>query len=150
MVMHRLGAGLLGTFVVVTACASAPKVPVFGTWKVASFSAPGVSAQPSVPALSWVGVSASFTADDARFGGDRCSSPKYTARTLSATEFQQEYHVPAATLGISGDPITIYRVDCGHEWGGRTNTLIVKSTTALLTPSDGTFFELVKSPTSLK
>jgi hypothetical protein len=150
MVTQRLGAALLAVFAIGTACASAPKLPVFGTWKVASYSAPGVSAQPSVPALAWVGVSASFAPDDARFGGDRCSAPKYTPRTLSAAEFQQEYRVPPATLGITGDPVTVYRLDCGYDWGGRTNTLIVKSPTALLTPWDGTFFELAKSPTALK
>jgi hypothetical protein len=150
MVTYRLGIGLLGVVVTVTACASAPKLPVFGTWKVASYSSPGVSAQASVPALAWVGVSASFDRDDARFGGDRCSSPKYTARTLSVSEFQQEYRVAPATLGISGDPITLYSLECGYNWGGRANTLIVKSPTALLTPWDGTFFELVKSTPSLK
>jgi hypothetical protein len=150
MVTYRLRANLGIVVLMVTACASAPKLPVFGTWKVASYSAPGVSAQPSVPSLAWVGVSASFAPDDARFGEDRCSAPKYTARTLSAAEFQQEYRVPAATLGITGEPVAVYRLDCGYDWGGRTNTLIVKSPDALLTPWDGTFFELVKSPTPLK
>jgi hypothetical protein len=150
MVTHRLGAGLVSVFVLAAACASAQKLPVFGTWKVTSFATPGVSAHPSVPALSWVGVSASFASEDARFGADHCSSPKYTARTLSAAEFQQEYRVAAATLGISGEPITLYRLECGYNWGAKTNTLIVKSPTSLLTPLDGTFFELVKSPTNLK
>jgi hypothetical protein len=120
MVTHRLGAGLVSVFVLAAACASAQKLPVFGTWKVT------------------------------RFGADHCSSPKYTARTLSAAEFQQEYRVAAATLGISGEPITLYRLECGYDWGAKTNTLIVKSPTSLLTPLDGTFFELVKSPTNLK
>ena len=33
----------------------------------------------------------------------------------------------AATLGIAGDPVTVYRLDCSYDWGGRSNTLIVKS-----------------------
>jgi hypothetical protein len=150
MVTHRLGAVLVSAIAIATACASAPKVPVYGTWKVTSFSAPGVSAQTSVPALSWVGVSASFASNDARVGGDRCSSPKYTARSLSSAEFQQEYKVAPATLGLSSEPIAVYHLECGSDWGGRTSTLIVKSPTSLLTPWDGTFFELVKSPTSMK
>ena len=101
-------------------------------------------------AMAWVGVSASFAKEDARLGSDRCSAPKYTPRTLTAAEFQQEYRVAAATLGIAGDPVTVYRLDCGYDWGGRLNTLIVKSPTALISPWDGAFFELVKSPTSLK
>jgi hypothetical protein len=149
MVTHRLGAGLLAVLVVAAACASAPKLPVFGTWKVATFSGPAVP-QTSVTAVAWVGVSASFAPDDARLGSDRCTTPKYTSRTLTAAEFQQEYRVAAATLGISGDPVTVYRLDCGYDWGGRTNTLIVKSPTALISPWDGTFFELVKSPPPLK
>ena len=59
MVTHRLGVGLLAIYVVAAACASAPKLPVFGTWKVATFSGPAVP-QTSVMAMAWVGVSASF------------------------------------------------------------------------------------------
>ena len=103
-----------------------------------------------MPALAWVGVSASFDPGDARFGGNRCSAPKYTPRTLSAAEFQQQYHAAAATLGITGDPITVYGIDCGYDWGSKTNTLIVKSPNALLTPWDGMFLELVKAPPALK
>ena len=50
MVTHRLGAGLLVIYVVAAACASAPKLPVFGTWRVATFSGPAVP-QTSVMAL---------------------------------------------------------------------------------------------------
>jgi len=149
MVTHRLGVGLLAIYVVAAGCASAPKLPVFGTWRVSTFSGPAVP-QTSVMAMAWVGVSASFAKEDARLGSDRCSAPKYTPRTLTAAEFQQEYRVAAATLGIAGDPVTVYRLDCGYDWGGRLNTLIVKSPTALISPWDGAFFELVKSPTSLK
>ena len=149
MATHRVGAGLLAIFAVATACASAPKLPVFGTWRVTAFSGPAIP-QTSVTAVAWVGVSASFAPDDARLGSERCSAPKYTPRTLTAAEFQQEYRVAAATLGIAGDPVTVYRLDCGYDWGGRLNTLIVKSPTALISPWDGAFFELVKSPTLLK
>ena len=132
------------------ACASAPKLPLFGTWRIASYSSPGLSAASSVQALAWVGVSASFASDDARVGGDRCGSPTYTPRTLSAAEFQQEYKTPAATLGLTSDPVTVYSLGCGYTWGAETNTLIVKSPTALLAPWKGTFFELVKTEPALK
>jgi hypothetical protein len=143
------GMAVLTAIALLAACASA-KLPLFGTWRIASYSSPGLSAQSPVQALAWVGVSASFAPDDARFGGDRCSAPKYTARTLSAAEFQQEYKTPAATLGLTSDPVTLYRLDCGYTWAAQTNTLIVKSPTSLLAPWDGTFFELVKSPPNTK
>ena len=145
-----------GTAVVLTAiglltgCASAPALPLFGSWRIASYSSPGLSAQSPVQSLAWVGVSASFEPDDARVGGDRCSAPKYTARTLSAAEFQQEYKTPAASLGLTSDSVTLYRLDCGYTWGAQTNTLIVKSPTSLLAPWDGTFFELVKTTPPFK
>jgi len=150
MATKRLGAGLFSILAMAAACASAPKLPVFGTWKIASYSTPGVSTQPPVQVLSWIGESATFGSGDIRFGSHRCSSPKYTPRTLSAAEFQQEYKVAPAALGISGDQITLYRFECAYEWGARANTLIVKSPTSLLSPLDGSFFELVKTPSSLK
>jgi hypothetical protein len=131
-------------------CASAPKLPIFGTWKISSYSSPGLSAKAPVQSLSWVGVSASFAPRDARLGGDRCSSPTYTPRTLTAAEFQAEYKMPFSTLGLTGDPVTVYKLACGYKWGGQTDTLIVKSPTALLTPWDGTFFELTKVPDAIK
>ena len=41
-------------------CASAPKLPVFGTWRIMSYASPGVSAASPVQTLSWVGTSATF------------------------------------------------------------------------------------------
>ncbi len=83
-------------------------------------------------------------------GSDRCSAPKYTPRTLTAAEFQQEYRVAAATLGITGDPVTVYRLDCGYDWGGASTRSSSSRQRLLIPPWDGAFFELVKSPTSLK
>ena len=102
-----------------TACASAPKVPVFGTWRIALYTSPGLSAASSVQALAWVGVSATFAADDARVGGDRCGLRADTPRTLSAAEFQQEYKAPAATLGLTSDPVTVYSPQCQEHLGSR-------------------------------
>jgi hypothetical protein len=150
MSTHKWMAVLLTLSGMLAGCASASKLPVFGTWRIASYSSPGLSAQSPVQLLAWVGESASFGPDDARFGGDRCSAPTYTARPLSAAEFQQEYKAPPAKLGLTGDPVTVYRLDCGYTWGAKTNTLIVKSPTSLLVPWDGTFFELVKHTPALK
>lgn len=126
-------------------CASAPKLPIFGSWRVASYSSPGMSAAASVQSLAWVGTSASFTPKDARVAGNHCYSPTYTPRTLSAAEFQQEFRAAAATLGISADPVTVFKLECGSEWAGQGDTLIVKSDTTLLTPWNGMFLELVKT-----
>ncbi|MEO7272977.1 MAG: hypothetical protein ABI211_13340, partial [Vicinamibacterales bacterium] len=62
-------------------CASAPKLPVFGTWRIMSYASPGMSAAAPVQTLSWVGTSATFAPADARFGGQRCSTPTYTPTT---------------------------------------------------------------------
>lgn len=99
---------------------------------------------PSVPVLAYVGLSASFDMGDARFGGDRCGAPSYTPRTLSAAEFQQEFKVAGATLGITEDPVKVYTVACGVQWNSHVSTLIMKTPTTLLTPLDGRFFEMVK------
>jgi hypothetical protein len=152
MSIYRVPAALLIALGTIAGCASAPKLPVFGDWRVASFepiAAPGAAAatKPAaapVQTLAWVGVSASFTPQFARFGGDRCSSPTYTQADLPAAQFQQQFHVSPASLGITADPVPVYRLECGYKWGGQTNTLIVKSPTSLLTPWDDTFFELVK------
>ncbi len=131
-------------------CASAPKVPVFGTWRINSYVSPGVSAASPVQTLSWVGSSAMFAKDDARFAGQRCLSPTYTAGTLSAAEFQQRYKVSAASAGITGEQVTVYKLDCGYNWDGPTDALIVKSPTALLAPWNGALFELAKTDRSIK
>jgi hypothetical protein len=142
---------MLATLAMQAACASASKVPVFGTWEITSYSSPGGAAAPaSVPALAWVGVSASFERGDARFGEERCSAPKYTSRSLSAAEFQQEFRVPVTALGITGDPVIVYKVDCGTGWAGKADTFIVKSPTALVASWNGSFLEMVKTPAALK
>ncbi len=151
MSTYRLSAALLIALGAMAGCASAPKLPVFGDWRVASFdpiAAPGAAPQKPAAApvqtLAWVGVSASFTPQLARFGGDRCSAPKYTQADVPAAQFQQQFHVSPASLGITSDPVTVYRLECGYPWGGQASTLIVKSPTSLLTPWDDTFFELQK------
>ena len=126
-------------------CASAPKLPVFGNWRIMSYASPGVSASAPVQTLSWVGTSAMFAPDDARFAGQRCSAPTYTAATLSAADFQQQYKVAASAAGITGDQVTVYKLECGYDWQGPTNALIVKSPTSLLAPWNGTLFEVVKT-----
>ncbi|HUR35555.1 MAG TPA: hypothetical protein VM032_17250 [Vicinamibacterales bacterium] len=131
-------------------CASAPKLPVFGTWRIMSYASPGVSAAAPVQTLAWVGASASFSAVDARFAGQHCSSPTYTPATLSAADFQQQYKVAPSSAGISGDQVTVFKLDCGYDWHGPTNALIVKSPTSLLTPWNGAFFELVKTEPAMK
>lgn len=125
-------------------CASAPGLPIYGTWKITSFAAPGSTAAAPVPVLAYVGLSASFGIGDARFGGDRCGVPNYTPRKLSASEFQQEFKVAGSTLGITEDPVQVYTVACGVPWNSHVSTLIIKSPTTLLTPLDGRFFEMAK------
>ncbi len=152
MSTYRFSAAVLIALGTIAGCASAPKLPVFGDWRVASFdpiAAPG-STGPAKPAaapvqtLAWVGVSASFSPQLARFGGDRCSAPTYTQADVPAAQFQQQFHVSPASLGITADPVPVYRLECGYQWGGQASTLIVKSPTSLLAPWDDTFFELVK------
>jgi hypothetical protein len=131
------------------ACASAPKLPLFGTWRIQPLTGAGVPAQTSVQNLAWVGVSASFQPGDARVGANHCYQPTYTAQTISAAEFQGTYTAPPASLGLQGDPITLYKLTCGHEWHGEADTLIVKSPTLLLSRWNGMFFELVQAPPAL-
>jgi hypothetical protein len=109
-----------------------------------------MSAAAPVQTLSWVGTSASFAPEDARIGGHRCTAPTYTPATLSAADFQQQYQVAASSAGITGDQVTVYKIECGYDWQGPANTLIVRSPTSLLTPKDGRFFELVKSDPVMK
>jgi len=150
MSIERSRIALVILLVSCVSCASAPKLPVFGSWRIMSYVSPGVSASSPVQTLSWVGTSATFARDDARFAGQRCSSPTYTAATLSAADFQTQYKVSAASAGITGDQVTVYKLDCSYDWAGPTNALIVKSPTALLAPWNGAFFELVKTEPALK
>jgi len=149
MFTHRSFAAVIVVLAGTCACASAPKLPVFGTWRIEPPSGPAAATETSVQTLAWVGASASFQPSDARIGPDRCYQPTYTPQTLSAAEFQQAYNAPVASLGLQGDPVTIYKLTCGHEWQGKADALIVKSDTALLTRWNGMFFELVKMPTAM-
>jgi len=36
-------------------------------------------------------------------------------------EFQQQFKVPPAAAGITGDQVTVYKLDCGYDWQGPTN-----------------------------
>jgi hypothetical protein len=149
MSTHRSFATFIVLLAGAGACASGPKLPLFGTWRIQLPPGTAPPAQTSVQNLAWVGVSASFQPDDARVGASRCYQPTYTPQTLSAGEFQQAYSASPSSLGLQGDPITVYKLTCAHEWQGQADTVIVKSDTVLLTRWNGMFFELIKTAPAL-
>jgi hypothetical protein len=125
-------------------CATGTRLPVYGSWRIASLAQPDAAAQPSVPALSLIGVSASFSKSDARIGTTRCSRPNYVSKTMTAAELSQEYHVTAAAVGVSAEPITVYQIECPAGFGAAPSVLIVKSEGALLSPQGAMVYELVR------
>lgn len=124
------------------ACASAPRTPYYGDWRVLSFSAPGISATSANEAAKWVGARATYAKDRAAFGPDECRAPTYTSRTLTAQDFVAAYRVRADALGLTDPTVTIVTVSCRSAWTNRGSLLIVKSATNLITTWDGVFYEL--------
>jgi hypothetical protein len=139
--MRAAGAALIAADTI-AGCATGGKLPMFGTWRVAAYQTPENKGPAPVQSLALVGISASFDSKHARMGAERCDKPQYTAQSLTAAEFQQQFKVTAASLGLSGEPVTVYRVECPSNPGTPARVLIVKAQDSLLTPGDGSFYEL--------
>ena len=146
--MTRRGVAAVLAVAVSGACASGGKLPIYGNWRITSYQSAGGSTDSSVQALSWVGTSASYTPSEVRLGVERCSSPNYALETLSVPDFTAQYKVAPSALGLSGESIALYKVDCPKDPAKRSMVLIVKGTDNLVVPWRGTFFQLERQVTT--
>ena len=145
--MIRRGATALLVVLVSGACASGGKLPIYGSWRVTAYQATGASSQSSVQTLAWIGTSASYTAGDARFGVTRCYAPTYTSQSLSPTDFTAEYKVAPSALGLTGESVPVYKVECPKDPSLKM-VLIVKGADNVLVPWAGTFFQMERLVTT--
>ena len=138
----RGAVAVLAIAVITGGCASGGRIPVFGNWRITGYAAPATKGPSPVQSLALIGISAAFDSENARLGTDRCYKPRYTERTLSAAEFAQVFKAPAASLGLTTEPIVVYHVECPSTPGAQARDFILKAQDALLTPADGSFYEL--------
>lgn len=115
---------------------------VAGSWRVAAHQAPGVAALSGQEADTWVGRTAGYSRELARFGTQECSWPSYEMGSLADDRaFAAEFGVPSAAGSLS-TPVRVVEVRCDGRWEGPGRRLLVKGPNQLLTVWDGVFFEL--------
>lgn len=125
----------------------AERQPWYGDWEVAGHRIPGIAAVTDGEAATHHGQTATYAAAQARFDRERCESPRYQPRTLTASALYEEYRLQPAQLGLT-EPVTLIDVACATGQLGPGATLLIQSTDTLLTPWDGAFYELRRRPAS--
>jgi hypothetical protein len=123
---------------------SAPPEPFFGDWTVSSVAGPGASAVAPAAGGQEVGTDASFSGRTAKYGARECSRPTYTRRWLSPATFTNAYHVPPASLGLTGAQVEFVDVTCAEGSLEQAGTLIVRPDGTLVTANDGVFYVLTR------
>jgi hypothetical protein len=125
-----------------------PSLPsdLFGTWKVVKHYEPGISAMDKAQADTWIGKSATYEVNAAKFEMETCADARYTIRTVDDDQFFSEYRIPLKSVDIDVAKVSIIDVTCaGSDWIAPGSLLVVKNRDRVLTLWDGVFFELSKS-----
>ncbi|HUF36806.1 MAG TPA: META domain-containing protein [Gemmatimonadales bacterium] len=115
---------------------------VAGSWQVVAHRAPGIAAMSGNEADAWIGRTAGFSREQARFGTQQCSWPSYETRTIGdGGAFAGEFGVPPAAVGLNA-PVRLVEVRCDGPWERPGSRLFVKGPNEMLALWDGVFFEL--------
>jgi hypothetical protein len=123
-----------------------------GTWTVVGHSMPGTSAVSEEEASAHDGQTLRLSRDEALSNGERCTAPRYPARSVVTEDFlATEFNLPPETLKpLEGRAsITVVEVACGDApWTPFGSLLIAIDADRALTPWDGVFYELKRTPTT--
>lgn len=133
------------------ASAEPPFDPI-GTWTVTGHTFPGISAMTEGEAQAHDRQTVKFAAAEALSNGERCAAPKYPARSVETEDFlATEFNLPPESLKpVAGkDSVTVVDISCdGAPWTAFGSLLIAVDADHALTPWDGVFFELQRTPES--
>jgi hypothetical protein len=121
-----------------------------GTWTVAGHSIPGISAVSEDEATAHDGQIVQLDPMQALSNGERCVAPGYPARSVDTEDYlASEFNLPPESLqALAGkDHVTIVEISCdGGPWTAFGSLLIVIDANRALTPWDGAFYELQRTP----
>ena len=122
-------------------CAQRLPWTFMGAWRVTGHRAPGVSAMSPEEAAAWIGRTAEYSGERARFGTEECATPEYVDGSLTAEQFAAEFGVTVTALELEA-PVTTILARCRGDWTVPGNRLIVRGPDAMYAVWDGVFFEL--------
>ncbi len=135
-----------------SAAGPAPAKPFdpLGTWTVVGHSMPGASAVSEDEANAHDGQTVELDAAQALSNGERCDAPGYPARSVDTEDYLAgEFNLPPESLQpLAGRAhVTIVEISCnGGPWTPFGSLLIAIDANRALTPWDGAFYELKRSP----
>lgn len=119
-----------------------------GLWTVVGHHSPGISAPSDEQARARYGETVRLTAGAAISLGNRCSEPRFDARTVPAETFlASEFKLsPGRLRPLAGkNQIRLMEVSCGGApWTALGARLIEVDRDRALAPWDGVFFELAR------
>jgi hypothetical protein len=121
-----------------------------GTWTVIGHTMPGVGAVSAEEAAAHDGQTVRLSREEALSNGERCAVPRYPARTVPTEDYlATEFNLPPETLKpLEGRAeVTVVEVACGDApWTPFGSLLIAIDADRALTPWDGVFYELRRTP----
>jgi hypothetical protein len=127
-----------------------PPFDPIGTWTVVGHSMPGITATTEGEAQAHDGQTVQFSPTEALSNGERCAEPRYPARAVDTEGFlATEFNLPPESLKpVAGkDLVTVVEVSCADApWTAFGSLLIVVGANRVITPWDGVFFELERTP----
>ena len=146
----RIIAATAAVLVLASSCAVRQPEQVEGTWVVTEALNTSTSAMSSNQAKQWLGQSYHYGAEQLILGQIQCQSPTYKKEQLDKSEFEQQFHVPLATLGKGLTDVDTFSIECnrGASIPGQTVFLTGHHEAYILW--DGVFFKLEKTDTLAK
>ena len=129
------------------ACDGAPNAELLGSWTVTDHVAPDGARMVESEANRVHGATATFEAKRAVVLRNTCTEPKYNTWVVGVRHFESDYGVLPTRVGIPGDSIRIFSVDCKGQWKVPASELIVVSNDRLLFMWDGVFFLMTRDGT---
>ncbi len=128
----------------ITSCAVKEPASVEGTWVITSSVAPGISAMEPEDTKTMLGQSFQYSTDNVVLGQTQCGQTKWHEKKLSEKDFQIEYKVSFAQLGIVANKISRFDIEC-HGENVPGQSVLVASKERAFTLWDGVFFQMEKT-----
>ena len=126
---------------------SQPVYSFYGDWEINRLVAvPPVAADPEKDSKKLIGKKITYSADLASFGDKVLNNPKYKITTELKQSFESGNRISFDSIGYKGDSIVMVLVYAEvHEWDSPGGYFYVKNNDILILPSDGGFFEMVRT-----
>ena len=119
----------------------------YGDWEIKRLVAvPPVAADPEKDSKKLIGKKITYSADLVSFGDKVLNNPRYKITTELKQSFESGNRISFESIGYKGDSIVMVLVYAEvHEWDSPGGYFYVKNNDTLILPSDGGFFEMVRT-----